>query len=92
MSYQPIYDCSVDISLDGITHSDVIASAIDRKLMIVGYKEDGGAGHPEFVFRGTKNQIVKWLREFYNADGPPVAEDDELWTEAVDQDSIKQVA
>ena len=91
MGYQPIYDGSFDVALDGITTSDVLVSAITRKLMIVGYKEDGGAGHPEFVFRGTKNQLVQWLREFYGT-APSESTDDEVWAEAVDQDSIHQVA
>ena len=92
MGYQPIWDGAFDVALgDGTSLNDVLKSIFSRKMTLVNYKADGGAGHPEFTMRGTRAQFLSWLRGFYMvglADRP----DGDLWSEFQSAGHFKNVA
>lgn len=75
MAYHPIYDGAFDITLDGL--SEVLTEVVKRKMMVTGYVEDGPAGgNPEITIRGTRNQFIAWMREFYDPNEESIGSDD----------------
>jgi hypothetical protein len=97
MAYQPIWDIAVDIAIDQpADYPAVMASIFGRKMIIVGWKADGGAGHAEFTLRGTRAQILDWMKGYYDpsgdAIGPVIGNEHDMWAAYVELFAIKNVA
>ena len=99
MGYSPIFDGSFDVAIESFSElSALIASVVDRKMIITNYKPNGGAGHPEITMRGTRVQIVSWIDEYYAGEvmlptgSFEKTSNAEIWIEYVDTYGIKFVA
>lgn len=97
MAYKPIWDAAFDVS-EPDALDELLISALEMKLMIVKYIRDGGAGLPEFTFRGTREQILKWVRECYalndveSSFGVEDDEDQTLWQALHDAGHLTSIA
>jgi hypothetical protein len=92
MGYQPIFDGEFDdsaLDLDNPKHfRKLLGSLQQHKLVLLKFDQNGTCG-PVVHIRGTRRQIVGWLRTYYC---PEHADPEAAFVEFGASDVIKQIA